>query len=49
MFGFMHMSCVVHGLRGVWCFVSRAGGNSIAGTVMAVPVFEGEKMASLGF
>ena len=27
----------------------RAGGNGTAGTAMAVPVFEGEKMASLGF
>ena len=26
-----------------------AGGNGTAGTAMAVPVFEGEKMASLGF
>ena len=32
--------------------VYRAGGNGMAGTAgtaMAVPVFEGEKMASLGF
>ena len=28
---------------------SRAGGKGTAGTAMAVPVFEGEKMASLGF
>ena len=27
----------------------RAGGKGTAGTAMAVPVFEGEKMASLGF
>ena len=27
----------------------RAGGNGTAGTAMAVPVFEAEKMASLGF
>ena len=27
----------------------RAGGNGTAGTAMAVPVFGGEKMASLGF
>ena len=24
-FGCMHMSCLVHGLRGVWCFVSGMG------------------------
>ena len=29
--------------------MSRAGGKGTAGTAMAVPVFEGEKMASLGF
>ena len=29
--------------------VSRAGGKGMAGTAMAVPVFEGVKMASLGF
>ena len=28
---------------------SRAGGKATAGTAMAIPVFEGEKMASLGF
>ena len=28
---------------------SRAGGKGTAGTAMAVPVFEGEKMASLAF
>ena len=28
---------------------SRAGDNGTDGTAMAVPVFEGEKMASLGF
>ena len=27
----------------------RAGGKGTAGTAMAVPVFEGEKMAWLGF
>ena len=27
----------------------RAGGNGTAGTAMAVTVFEGKKMASLGF
>ena len=27
----------------------RAGGNGTAGMAMAVPVFEGEKMASLRF
>ena len=27
----------------------RAGGNGTAGTAMAVPDFEGKKMASLGF
>ena len=29
--------------------IGRAGGKGTAGTAMAVPVFEGEKMASLGF
>ena len=29
--------------------VTRAGGKGTAGTAMAVPVFEGEKMASLAF
>ena len=29
--------------------ISRAGGKGTAGTAMAVPVFEGEKMASLEF
>ena len=28
--------------------LSRAGGNGMASTAMAAPVFEGEKMASLG-
>ena len=28
---------------------NRAGGKGTAGTAMAVPVFKGEKMASLGF
>ena len=28
--------------------INRAGGNGTAGTAMAVPVFEGEKMALLG-
>jgi len=32
----------------IWPYV-RAGGNGTAGMAMAVPVFEGEKMASLGF
>ena len=30
-------------------FHHRAGGKGTAGTAMAVPVFEEEKMASLGF
>ena len=29
--------------------INKAGGNGTAGTAMAVPVFEGEKMASLRF
>jgi len=29
--------------------ICRAGGKGTAGTAMAVPVFEEEKMASLGF
>ena len=33
-------------LAGVY---NRAGGKGTAGTAMAVPVFEGEKMASLAF
>ena len=24
-FGLMHISCLVHGLHGVWCFVSGMG------------------------
>ena len=31
------------------CSKHRAGGNGTAGTAMAVPDFEGKKMASLGF
>ena len=35
----------------IYCvsYLNRAGGKGTAGTAMAVPVFEGEKMASLGF
>ena len=31
------------------CLSLRAGGNGMAGTAMAVPVFEEERMALLGF
>ena len=30
-------------------YTGRAGGKGTAGTAMAVPILEGEKMASLGF
>ena len=39
---------LVRGVSGAVC-CARAGGKGTAGTAMAVPVFEEEKMASLGF
>ena len=45
------MSCLVYklSLNIMKAHFNRAGGKGTAGTAMAVPVFEGEKMASLGF
>ena len=30
-------------------YMLRVGGNGMAGTTMTIPVFEGEKLPSLGF
>ena len=45
--GLINVSQLIH-FDATLCHI-RAGGKGTAGTAMAVPVFEGEKMASLGF
>ena len=49
----LFVDCIVFKIE-LFCLLAerwsdRAGGNGTAGMAMAIPVFEGEKMVSLGF
>ena len=45
----MHMSCLMHGLHGVWCFVSGMGplGNTLSGCVTQHPRVDASEASAI--